>query len=488
MRALPLLFMLSVMVLTACANTDGISFRSAMIDNRAVDPGHAIQDALAPADWPKDGWWSRWSDAQLDELTAKAVSNNPALQIAQARVDQAEELARMAGASRYPNVSASADFTRTRFARYASPSPPGGSTVWNNAIGVNLGYELDLWGKHRAELEGALDNAQAACADARVAKLTLQTAVVRTYVAFSRSFDERDVAEATLARQLNIVGIIERRVKAGLASPLEVAQARTPVTATRASIEEIGRQIALTRNALAVLTGEGPGAGARLARPALRLDVPVALPATLPANLVGRRPDIVAARWRVETSAKGIDVAKADFYPNIDLIASVGLASAAFGGFFTLINKDALEHSFGAAISLPIFDGGVRKGRYGVAVASYDQAVETYNQTVLVAFRDVADQVISLQSLGRQQTEIEASVESARSAYDYTIKGYRAGIADYLSVLSTQTELLQAQQSLAMVRAARLDSWAQLMMALGGGMEADAAESAHKTNGATDVH
>ncbi|CAB3802961.1 Outer membrane protein OprM [Paraburkholderia ultramafica] len=488
LRALPPLAILSVMLMASCANTDGISPRSAMIDDHAVDLGHVIEAALTDANWPTDGWWSHWNDAQLDELVAKAVFNNPSLKIALARVDQADELARMAGASRYPNVSVSGDFTRTRFARYASPSPPGGNTVWSNAIGVNLGYELDLWGKHRSELEGALDNAQAASADARVVKLTLQTAVARTYVAFSRSFDERDVAEATLARQQNTVDIIERRVKAGLASPLEVVQARTPVSATRASIEEFNRQITLTRNALAVLIGEGPGAGASLVRPALRLDVPVALPATLPANLVARRPDIAAMRWRVETSAKVIDVARADFYPNIDLIATAGLVSAAFGGFFTLINNDALVHSFGAAISLPIFDGGLRKGRYGVAVASYDQAVETYNQTVLAAFRDVADQVTSLQSLGRQQIEIEATVESAQSAYDYAIKGYRAGIADYLSVLSTQTELLQAQERLTIVRAARLDSWAQLMMALGGGVEAGAAESAHKTTRATDVH
>jgi len=241
------------------------------------------------------------------------------------------------------------------------------------------------------------------------------------------------------------------------------------------------------RNALAVLTGRGPGAGAALARPALRLDVPVALPANLPAELVGHRPDIRAARWRVEAMARGMHAAHADFYPNIDLIASAGLASAAFGGFFTFVNNDAMRHGFGAAISLPIFDGGVRQGRYGVAVADYDLAVETYNEAVLGAFRDVADQVVSLQSLAQQQVDIEAANGSARRAFDYATQGYRAGLTDYLNVLSTQTELLQAQQALANVRAARLDTWAQLMMALGGGVEPAGDAAARPAQGAPDV-
>ncbi|MGU7782768.1 efflux transporter outer membrane subunit [Burkholderia sp. PU8-34] len=478
---------IGALLLGACAHTGGIAPRATLVDPAQVAHAFPGQATLATTGWPRDDWWTRWRDPQLDALVKQAVAGNPALRIAQARIDRFAELALIAGASRYPSVSANADFTRTRFARYASPSPPGGNTVWNNAVGADLSYALDLWGKHRATREGALDNAQAAEADARFARLVLETAVVRTYVTFARTFDQRDVALATLKRQTDIVGIIERRAKAGLASRLEITQASTPVAATRAQIEELDRQIAVLRNELAVLTGQGPGAGQQFARPALRLDVPVALPATLPAELVGHRPDIVAARWRVEATAKGIRAAKADFYPNIDLIASAGLASAAFGGFFTFVNNDAMTHGFGAAVSLPIFDGGLRQGAYGVAVADYDLAVEAYNQAVLAAFRDVASQVVSLQSLARQQTEIEDSVQSAQRAFDYATRGYRAGLTDYLNVLSTQTELLQAQQSLANVRAARLDSWAQLMMSLGGGVATTAAAVAPPTE-VPDVH
>jgi outer membrane protein TolC len=138
------------------------------------------------------------------------------------------------------------------------------------------------------------------------------------------------------------------------------------------------------------------------------------VPSSLPAELVGHRPDVVAQRWRVEATAHGIKAAKADFYPNIDLVASIRLASAAFGNFFTFVSRDAVGHNVGAAISLPLFDGGRRQGNYGVATASYDLAVETYNKTVLAAFQSVADEVISLRSLGDQQREIEASLKSAQ--------------------------------------------------------------------------
>ncbi|MFD1557189.1 efflux transporter outer membrane subunit [Paraburkholderia silviterrae] len=459
------------LLLSACANTDGIASRSTVLDARTVAAGGAIQAALADASWPQERWWTRWSDPQLDQLISLAVAGSPQMGLAQARIDQAEALARIAGAVRDPTISAGGEFSRRRFSAYANPNPPGGSTVWNNAVDVGLLYELDLWGKNRATHEGALDTVQAATADAREAQLLLEASVVRMYVTLSLQYDLRDVEVQTLERELRIVDILERRGKAGLAGRLEISEAHTPVAATRAQIAQYERQIALGRNQLAVLTGQGPGAGERLARPSLRLDVPIALPATLPAELVGHRPDVVAQRWRVEAAAKAIKVAHADFYPNIDLIATASLASAAFGGFFTFVNSSAADHSFGVAISLPIFDGGLRKGRYGVAVADYDQAVDLYNQTVLAAFQGVADQVVSLRSLETQQRDVENSLQSAREAFDYAEKGYRIGMTDYLNVLATQTELLRAQQSLALTRAARLDAWAQLMTALGGGMQ-----------------
>jgi outer membrane protein TolC len=184
---------------------------------------------------------------------------------------------------------------------------------------------------------------------------------------------------------------------------------------------------------------------------------------------------MVAQRWLVQSAAKGIAVARADFYPRIDLQATAGLASATtFGNFFTFVSNDAEGHSLGAAIYLPIFEGGKLQGRYGAAVANYDAAVETYNRSVLTAMQQVADQVVSLQSLATQQDDAEKSVAEARSAFGLADRGYRSGITEFLNVLVTQATLLRQRQQLALIQARRLDAWTLLMQSLGGGLESSA--------------
>ncbi|WP_237717131.1 efflux transporter outer membrane subunit [Cupriavidus basilensis] len=458
-------------VLAGCANTGGITPSSTLIDATAVDAGTALRTTQQDAGWPQQAWWDRLGDPALNALVERAIIGSPDMRIAQARSQLAEAQARIAGAAVEPSVTGGGAFGRTRFPRLSTPQPIGGHTTWNNHIGIDLSYDLDLWGRNRAVLQGTIDNVQAAAADARAVQLNLETSVVRAYVELALQYAIWDVNKAMLARQSNIYDIIRKRSSRGLASQLELSQARTPIPALLAQLQQSEREIALIKNQLAVLSGDGPGAGERLQRPKLILETPIAVPATLPAELVGHRPDIVAQRWRVETAAQGMKVAKADFYPNINLVASLGLASAAFGNFFTLINNDAIGHNVGAAFSLPIFDGGRRQGNYGAATSNYDLAVESYNKAVLSAFQSVADQVISLQSLTQQQAGIEEALLSAKQAYGLAEKGYRGGFTDYLNVLNTENELRRQQQSLALVQASRLDAWARLMQALGGGFD-----------------
>lgn len=459
-------------LLAGCANTGGIVPAATPVDATAIDPGAALRATQQDAGWPQRAWWTRLGDAHLNAVVEHAVAGAPDMRIAQARSELALAQAKVAGAAIEPNVSAGGAFGRTRFPRLATPQPLGGHTTWNNHLAVDLSYDLDLWGRNRAALEGTLDNVQAAAADARMAQLSLETSVVRAYIDLALQYALLDVNRANLARQSNIYDIIRKRAGRGLASELELSEARTPIPALQAQVLQSERAIALVKNQIAVLSGDGPGAGDRLQRPNLILDTPVAVPASLPAELVGHRPDVVAQRWRVEAAAQGIKVAKADFYPNINLVASVGLASAAFGGFFTFVDRNAIGHNVGAAFSLPIFDGGRRQGNYGMATRGYDIAVETYNKTVLAAFQGVADEVISLQSLTSQQAGIEDALRSAGQAYGLAERGYRSGFTDYLNVLNTENELRRQQQSLALVRAGRLDAWARLMQALGGGFDA----------------
>ncbi|AQV98157.1 fusaric acid resistance protein FusA [Cupriavidus necator] len=461
-------------LLAGCANTGGIVPAATLVDAKTIDPGAALRATQQDAGWPQRAWWTRLGDPNLDALVAHAVAGSPDLRIAQARSELALSQAKIAGAAIEPNVNAGGAFGRTRFPRLSTPQPIGGHNTWNNHLAVDLSYDLDLWGRNRAALEGTLDNVQAAAADTRMAQLSLETSVVRAYIDLALQYALLDVNQANLARQTRIYDIIRKRASRGLASELELSQARTPIPALQAQVQQSERAIALVKNQLAVLGGDGPGAGDRRQRPGLVLDAPIAVPASLPAELVGHRPDVVAQRWRVETAAQGIKVAKADFYPNINLVASIGLASAAFGNFFTFVDRDAIGHNVGAAFSLPIFDGGRRQGNYGAATRNYDIAVESYNKTVLAAFQSVADEVISLQSLTRQQAGIEDALRSASQAYGLAERGYRSGFTDYLNVLATETELRRQQQSLALVQAGRLDAWARLMQALGGGFDATA--------------
>ena len=355
----------AALALAGCANTGGIVPTSTPIDAAAVDPGAALRATQQDAGWPQQAWWKRMGDPTLDALVEQSVAGNPDMHIALARSMVAEGLARAAGAATEPNVSAGGAFGRTRFPRLATPQPLGGHTTWNNHISVDLSYDLDLWGRNRAVLQGALDGVQATAAEARAVEINLETSVVRAYVDLALQYTLLDVNQANLASQRNIFDIVRKRASRGLASQLELSQAQTPIPALEAQVAQSERQIALAKSQIAILSGQGPGAGDRLQRPRLQLETPVAVPASLPAELVGHRPDIVAQRWRVEAAAQGVKAAKADSYPNINLVASVGLASAAFGGFFTFVDRDAIGHNVGAALSLPIFDGGRRQGNYG---------------------------------------------------------------------------------------------------------------------------
>jgi NodT family efflux transporter outer membrane factor (OMF) lipoprotein len=473
---------LTTALLGGCIDSGGIRPRAALVDATALDPGTALRATQPDAQWPRSDWWRQWHDAQLDRIVADATSGNPDLAALAARVDAARFQADIAGASELPQASMDGTFERRRYARYTTPAPPGGTTVWSNDIGATLSYDLDLWGKQRAIRAGALDNLHAAAADARFAEVELQTVVVRAYIRLSLDYALADVDRAVQDEEQRTTDIATQRWHAGIGSRLEATQAQTQLSMSATRLQRAQQQIALDRLAIAALCGKGPGYGDALKQPSLALDVPLALPPVLPAELVGHRADVVAARWRVMQADKGMDAAHAAFYPDINLLATASLGSAAtFGGFFNFVNSDGIGHGVGAAISLPIFDAGRRRAQYGVAVSSRDAAVDTYNRTVVDAMRDVAVQAVSLQALASQQKSTEATLDAAHTAWVLADAGYRSGISEFLNVLAAQDSQLQQQQSLAQVQAQRLDAWAMLMRALGGGYLA--ADSEDDPNG-----
>jgi NodT family efflux transporter outer membrane factor (OMF) lipoprotein len=466
------LAVISCVAMTGCISGAGIEPEASLIDAARIDTGTTLREAASDANWPTSEWWQAWRDPQLDMLMARAVSSSPTLAIVRSRVTAAIWQARAVHAEELPQVEGSADLERTRFPRYATPSPPGGTTVWNNSAAIQLSYDLDLWGKNRAVEEGALNAVQASVADAQFARVELQVAVARTYTELALQYALLDIYQSINDEERRDMEIAEKRRRAGVSGQIEATQARSQYDAGMTDILRSRYEIAVARLEIAYLVGEGPGFADALTRPSLPLDMGVPLPTYLPAEIIGHRPDVVAQRWRAAEAAKKVDAAHADFYPNINLIARASLASLTpFGGFFNFANGDAAGHSIGFAGSLPIFDAGARRGHYGVATAEYDDAVLKYNDAVLSAMKSVVQQVTLLESIQAQQRSADAALQSSKRSYELATLGYKGGITEYLDVLVAQKIMLQQERELAVIRAQRVDAWVLLMRDLGGGVD-----------------
>jgi NodT family efflux transporter outer membrane factor (OMF) lipoprotein len=465
-------FLAVSIIMAGCASSRGIAPQQTPLDASALDAGAAVQAAERSARWPDADWWRAFHDPQLDSLVAAAFADNPSLAAADARVREAQSLAGVSAAALLPRVNGNVSITRQHWSDnplYYGPGELANQNTWNNTGTLGFSYRLDLWGADEHEHERSLDAAHQRVADRRAAQLELEVNLVRAYVDLSKQYALLDIASDTLARQQQLVALAQRRLAGGIGTQLELAQAQAPLPEYERRIEALHEAIDLDRNELAALTGKGPGFGAALNRPALALDAPVALPSALPAELIGHRPDVVAARWAVAGAARGIDVAHAAFYPNIDLMASLG-GFAAGGPLFQFLHAANGAWTAGPALSLPIFEGGALRARLGAAAAGYDEAVDHYDSTVVAALKQIADQIVQLHSLAAQQGDAERSASVAERSLRLAQVGYKRGLNDYVNVVVSETQWLGAQQGVAQIRAARLAAYASLMGALGGGL------------------
>ncbi len=465
-------FLALSIIMAGCANTHGIAPQRQTLEPSALDAGNAVRAAERSAHWPDANWWRAYGDAQLDSLVSTALAGNPTLATADARVREAQSVAGVAAAALAPHVAGNLSLTRKHWPDnplYYGPGELADRNTWNNTGTLGFSYRLDLWGGDEREHERALDTAHQRAADARAAQLELEVNLVRAYVDFSKHYALRDIAADTLARQQALSALARRRLAGAIGTQLEVSQAEASLPEYERQIEALNEAIELDRNQLAALTGNGPGAGATLTTPTLALDAPVALPSALPAELIGHRPDVVAARWAVAGAARGIDVAHAAFYPNINLMASLG-GFAAGGPLLQFLHAANGGWTAGPALSLPIFEGGALRSRLGAAAAGYDEAVERYNAAVIAALKQIADQLVRLHSLAAQQGDAERSATVAQRSYRLAQVGFKRGLNDYVNVIVGETQWLSAQQRVAQIRAARLAEHASLMGALGGGL------------------
>ncbi|ONH55951.1 efflux transporter, outer membrane factor (OMF) lipoprotein, NodT family [Pseudomonas cedrina] len=466
-----LCLVLAAMSMAGCANYSGLDTQGKRLDANTLHTGQSLNGVtLSSAAWPSADWWKSLGDPQLDGLIQEALHNSPDMQVASARAHQAEAAAYAANAERMPTLDASAGVSRSRLARDQDPRGEGDaySTVRN--IGASFNYNFDLWGGQRAAWEAALGEARAAQVDQQAARLTLAANVAKAYSDLGQAHIVRDLANDDLKRTRQMLDLSKRRLDSGIDSQYQYQQTESLEASSQSQLIDAEKQLQSAKIALAVLLGKGPDRGNELARPTVLKPGAVAVPSVLPAELLGRRPDLIAARWRVEAAARNIDASKTRFYPNLNLSASAGaeslLGDAMFGPASRFFN-------IAPTISLPIFDGGRLRADLDARDADYDLAVAQYNKTLVQALGDIGTTLSQLRDTGRQIQAQQHAADIAQQSYDTGVQRYSSGIGNYLDVLSIEQQLLQAQRQLASLNAAQIDLSIQLMQALGGGYGAN---------------
>ncbi|CAJ0807353.1 Outer membrane protein OprM [Ralstonia wenshanensis] len=418
--------------------------------------------------WPSQNWVDQFNDPQLRALVDEAIKDNPNLQVAFARVRASRAMADVVRGNLYPSVGLDADMTRQRLSEYDmfEGTPLAGHWFTESKIQLGVSYDLDFWGKNRSALEAALSDDKSMEAESQASRLMLSTTVARTYAKLAALYAQRDVAERAIVQRKDLTNLAGQRVRAGLDTQVETTQARANVAAAQTELEQVDEQIALARNQLAALLGKGPDRGLAITRPTLLAQTTPKLPNNLTIDLIGRRPDLVAARWRVEAASKDIDVAKAQFLPDISLTAFLGLASIAPEN---LLLGASRQLGIGPALKLPIFQGGKLRANLRGKYANYDAAVASYNQTLTEALHDTADQITTLHSIDSQIAIQRTALSEAERAYSLARTRYSAGLGTQLVVLNAETTVLQQRKLATDLQARRLDAQMALIKALGGG-------------------
>jgi NodT family efflux transporter outer membrane factor (OMF) lipoprotein len=465
----------AALVLSGCVTSRGLEPQGKLTDPTTLHAEQSVAQAhAATADWPAADWWTGLGDPQLSALITEALADNPNLVVADARVRQAQAQAGSADAAREPTLNVGAGAAGAHLPASLLPAPLGGHFAWTKYGYGNFNWDLDLWGGQRAAFEAAVGAQRAAEVDARAARVELSTNVARGYVQLGYAFTQMDVAKAELDRSRDSLRLTRQRVAAGVDNQMQVKQAEAEVANAERQMAVAQRAIDTSRTSLATLLGKGPDRGLQIDRPSTLSPSAVSVPANLPADLIGHRADLVAARWRVEAASKNIDAAKAEFLPNVSLGV---MAAQVAGGSENLFTSRARFWQVMPAISLPIFDGGRRRANLAGKDADYDLAVAQYNRTLVGAVNEVADDLAALDNLATQIQAQQRAHDAAQQAWDLSQQRYKAGVGSFLDSLIVRQQLLQTEQQMAALRAQQVDTSVQLIQALGGGFRPEAGDT-----------
>lgn len=466
-------------LLAACASPGELPAPAKVLG--ATQLGLAAE--LVATGQPAERWWQAWGDSRLDALVERALADHPSLQVTQARRQRAAAGIDAARAQDDVQVGLSADATRQRYTEHGLVPPPVAGSVRNSAnLQIGASWEFDFFGRHSAALTAALGTERAAEADAAAARSWLATQVVRSHVALARLLAQQRLAGRVVAQREEMLVLVRQRTDAGLDTQVELQQALAAVPEARLQVALLDEQISLARHQLASLTAQPPQALDDLA-PELHVLPPVP-PARLGADLLGRRADLVAARWRVEAALQDVALARTQFYPNLSLNAFAGLSSL---GLDRLIDFGSRNLGAGPALRLPLFDAGRLRAQLRGRAADLDSAVAAYNAALLDAVREAADAQAGLAALQQQQYEQAAAHSHAQTAHEHALQRYRGGLGSYLLVLTVETQVLAQQRVAIDLQARQLDAQAQLARALGGGWAGVPAEPSAASSAASSA-
>jgi NodT family efflux transporter outer membrane factor (OMF) lipoprotein len=451
------------LVLTAC-----VTPQTELQQTRVIDTAQLGLAGPARAPAPQ-GWWKAFGDDQLNRLVDDALHNSPSLEIAMARVRAAQAQSLAAGAEGKPSFSIDGEASRQRLsANYIVPPPYGGHTYWVSQLGANLSWDLDFWGKQAATLRQSVTLETASRLDAEAAQLALAGAMAQAYVDLHRAWLLSDIAERQLAQHESLLKLTRQRVDSGLDTQLELKTAEAGVPQARSAVLQAQSARDLAVHRLCALAGYGADRYGDIGRPQLKLDAALPLPEALPLDLVSRRPDIVAAQLRIEAATAGREAAHAAFYPDISLRAFAGVQSI---GLDQLFESDSAIFGATPAIHLPIFEAKRLRAGYKNATAELDAAIAHYNDTVLNAVRESADQISLDDSLQQQIAQAEQTLGASQAAYDLARKRYSAGLSTQQTVLNAETPVLQTQRDLVALHANLVISRVTLLLTLGGSFD-----------------
>ncbi|MEA3114698.1 MAG: hypothetical protein QOG58_4497 [Caballeronia sp.] len=456
--------------LAGCANYAGIKS-----DKQIAQPqSDALQAAQSlpsqGGQWPSLDWAKQFGDPQLPQLIDEALAGSPSIALAQARIAKASSYIESSRSALYPKVNGSYSWSRELYSGNALYPPPFGGSWYseNNAL-VSASWDLDLWGKNRARLDQAVSQQKAAEADMQQARVTLAASVAQTYNQLALLYALRDVAQREIANRTDIGRITNGRVLAGLDTNVESRTAEGNIATSQTNLSELDGQITTTRYQLGALLGQGPDRGLKITTPVLNTKIEVTLPDNVPADLISRRPDIVAARWQVEAATSDIKEAKAEFFPDINLTAAAGFDAFGWGRF---LNFTSRQFQAGPAIHLPIFDAGALRSQLKGRYADFDLDVANYNQALINALSEVATQISSIRSVDQQSSDAARALDASTHAYQLAVIRYKAGLSQQLQVLTADQNRLANEQTVTNLRMKRRDLQVGLIKALGGGFDA----------------